>query len=1250
MYLKILFMTLFIFTSIYAETYNYTMGERENQIQNTKLTHDNKYLEIVINGNFISKSNFELFINSDDNEATGYSKSGKIKGAEYLVENHTLFVYAGNGSDWKWTKLGQIESHASTISWNAKVRLSSLELNGGESIEYIAKVMTADWKKSTYGKGSSFSIQTKEEESVFSLTQNGDFSQFSHFSFFIDADKNPNTGYTKGKIKGADFLVEDNGCLYKYPKGATAWKWDKVQDGIVFTHTDTMMQMDISSVLLNNTNFITYYAMALTANWNRNVVFDAKILNHKSNIDNQIITYSELDGNVKNPERGLYANHYLASSAYRGYSTNAGKYSWIVNAGYKVFVEKLVLVDFRDKLISDEYLERVRKDFTFARQNGLKMIVRATYNEHQGDPDAPLDIVLNHIKQLKPIYNEYKDVIMSVEAGFIGAWGEWHHSSNGLNKDNQAKDAIKNALLKAIPSSIPVQFRNPPEIMRWYPTPLNVKDAYSGSAQSRVGFYDDCFNWNASDMGTFTGNSESMKKQKEYISQSSQFTPTVGETCPIDVSRGSTASCEGAIKLAEEIHLTSLGDSGDWHPEWIKPIDVYKNEGCWDEIVRRLGYRFVLKSATFSTITKLGSNFSAEIKIKNNGFASLVNRRDAYIVLENENKRVEFKLNTDPRKWEPNKITTIKFYTKLPNSLIAGTYKVALWLPDFHKNLKYNLKYAIRTANTNTWDSQKGYNILGEVEVISKDTLAVKKNRINSTNISNDNKSLIINVNGSFVPKSNFTLFMNTDNDRNTGYKRADGIDYLVQNHTLFMYSGNGNNWKWTKIGKIKSHMTATSWKAVIPLSVLDLRGKKKITTAVKIFTKDWKIATSSKIKSYTLSEINKDIIPIVIIGPSTTYIGSELNGAIHPDGSDCRLEGWGERLYTYVSNPNFVYNYARPGSSSTSFPEPPEGKNADVQTLYGPNRDHYWAKAVDKMKKLGKGILLIQYGANEPATTNETSFKENIQNYIDKAKELHFTPVLITEIEKRIRNNNGTLWHARANYPKWMKEIAADNNLRVLDLNKKSYDEYSKYTVAQWHEIFTDCSSRWGNHQEENTHYEAKGAKVVASWIKNLACEKQNSMLCKQLQGVPKAFTLSSPNFIPNHGSPIFSWKNVPKGTKSFVLIIDDKSAKDGRLDWVHWSVININKNTRTIAARTVPTASKVGINSNGVNRYSDPTYPDTHKYVAHVYALDAVDVMNAKFFNGAKNFSLLKKYDHKEFERVFSLFILGKSEIISR
>ena len=520
-------------------------------------------------------------------------------------------------------------------------------------------------------------------------------------------------------------------------------------------------------------------------------------------------------------------------------------------------------------------------------------------------------------------------------------------------------------------------------------------------------------------------------------------------------------------------------------------------------------------------------------------------------------------------------------------------------------------------------------------------------NHIYTINMRNSNSDVTFSMNGNFVSGSHPSFFIDSDGDPSTGYTRGaiKGADYLAQdNKTLYRYIGPG--WKWELISdKVKYYFSSTYVSFTIPLEKIG--SPVTINYTGRVSSKNWN-------RNHDYASMKKAVLntrlPILIIGPSTVYIGSELNEAVHPDGSDCRLEGWGQRFYFYAKDHDAVYDYARPGSSSTDFPEPPDGKSADVQTLYGPNRDHYWEKVVEKMEALKKGILLIQYGANEPSTTDEVIFKANIQRYIDKAKELNFIPVLITEIEKRKRDNNGILIHSRGDYPKWMKEIGAENNLQVLDLNTKSYQEYSKYSDKEWDRYFTDCLGRW-NHKKQDTHYEAKGAKSVASWIRDLACKDKNSKLCKQLiLGTPASFVLHSSNFIPEHGSPVFSWEDVPKGTKSFVLIIDDYDAKDGTLNWVHWSLINIDKNIRSIKRDRIPEGSKVGINSNGFRGYAEPKFPHQHKYVAHLYALDTADVTNAKFFNGARHFSLEKKYDHKEFEKIFGLFILDKAEVSSK
>ncbi len=275
----------------------------------------------------------------------------------------------------------------------------------------------------------------------------------------------------------------------------------------------------------------------------------------------------------------------------------------------------------------------------------------------------------------------------------------------------------------------------------------------------------------------------------------------------------------------------------------------------------------------------------------------------------------------------------------------------------------------------------------------------------------------------------------------------------------------------------------------------------------------------------------SKKQIPIVIIGPSTVYIEKypdNKNPFRHySDDSSCRLYGWGELLPEVLKEPNSVYNFAQPGATAQTFLIAPEKRKKNEQILFGPNRDHYWAKAKEKMQILKNGILLIQFGGNDKRVLEEkynhdnvrieTAFKDSIQFYIDEAKSLNFTPVLISSIERRSFDKNGNLKKSRGDFPQWMRELAQTNGLEFLDLNQKSFDEYSKYNQDELNSKFADCYNKWRYNDlvrnyhlskeeakkeaREDTHFERKGARIVAGWIKDLACEDKESLLCKQFR-----------------------------------------------------------------------------------------------------------------------------------------------------
>ena len=92
---------------------------------------------------------------------------------------------------------------------------------------------------------------------------------------------------------------------------------------------------------------------------------------------------------------------------------------------------------------------------------------------------------------------------------------------------------------------------------------------------------------------------------------------------------------------------------------------------------------------------------------------------------------------------------------------------------------------------------------------------------------------------------------------------------------------------------------------------------------------------------------------------------------------------------------------------------------------------------------------------------------------------------------------------------------------------------------------------------------------------------------------------------------SPLVSWQNVPAGTQSLVLILDDPDAPAGT--FTHWIVYNIPPATRGIPgtqpnAAALSNGARQGDNSAGNIGYFPPCPPPgkPHRYVFTIYAVD--------------------------------------------
>jgi hypothetical protein len=406
-----------------------------------------------------------------------------------------------------------------------------------------------------------------------------------------------------------------------------------------------------------------------------------------------------------NPERGFYQVNEVQTSSWQALSQ-----TWLQNLrtqnGVSLVFQMIYLDKFASADLSQSFLDALAADFTTMRKAGVKAVVRFAYTANSTKPygDASKARVLGHIKQLKPVLFANSDVIAVLQAGFIGAWGEWYYTDsfgdNGTISASQWTDRqeVVNALLDALDLGRPIQVRTPAFKQHFYGVAaLTSAEAFTGVAKARVGHHNDCFLASADDQGTYSN----VTADKAYLAQENLYLPQGGETC----ATSSFSGWSNAQADMSNLHWSFLNSA--YHPDvlagWGTNIDIAK---------RQLGYRLSLEAGLFATQAPAGSAFDVQFTIRNDGFAPPFGPRELNLILRGTRASYIAKLPDDPRRFLPGAASTIARSICLPQAAPAGAYALLLALADPVPALSARPEYAIRLANQGVWEASTGYNDL----------------------------------------------------------------------------------------------------------------------------------------------------------------------------------------------------------------------------------------------------------------------------------------------------------------------------------------------------------------------------------------------------------------------------------------------------------------------------------------------------------------------------------------------------------
>jgi Domain of unknown function (DUF4832)/Domain of unknown function (DUF4874)/Secretion system C-terminal sorting domain len=425
--------------------------------------------------------------------------------------------------------------------------------------------------------------------------------------------------------------------------------------------------------------------------------------------------------NFANPERGFWKPEYPVNNPLVLSNLNNFR-----SSGFSMVDCRYVISAFKTVPFTQAFLNQFQQDLNTCRQAGLKMIPIFMYNESEQETDAAYTVVLNHLDQLKPIVQSNADVIAYWGGGFIGAWGEWHTSSNNLINNacfatvNSNTIGIHNKILEILPKTRMTVVRTPRQWFGFYGRQsVSTAEAFTQTDKSRTGFKNHYFSGNLTDGTTwmmptvtcqYEDNADTINKLQTFVRNQCAYTVYEMECDTYLPSTDPVYSGTTALKKMEYQRLSTGNVVFN-----STMINRWKSENVFDEMSRRMGYRFRLINSSFPTATAQGSNLSFNFTIKNDGFASPYNSRDAELVLRAKSNGAitRIKINSDPRFWLPdNDNILVNETVTIPANLATGEYDLLLNFPDPLASINTRPEYSIRLANQNIWETTTGYNSL----------------------------------------------------------------------------------------------------------------------------------------------------------------------------------------------------------------------------------------------------------------------------------------------------------------------------------------------------------------------------------------------------------------------------------------------------------------------------------------------------------------------------------------------------------
>ncbi|MFN8289903.1 MAG: rhamnogalacturonan acetylesterase [Chitinophagaceae bacterium] len=184
---------------------------------------------------------------------------------------------------------------------------------------------------------------------------------------------------------------------------------------------------------------------------------------------------------------------------------------------------------------------------------------------------------------------------------------------------------------------------------------------------------------------------------------------------------------------------------------------------------------------------------------------------------------------------------------------------------------------------------------------------------------------------------------------------------------------------------------------------------------------------------------------------------------------------GWGMPFVYFWDSSVTIVNRAKNGRSTKTFIS--EG---------------LWKSITDEARP--GDYVFIQFGHNDESPDKKEryatpdTFRMNLTRFVKETREKGATPILLTPVSRRKFDSTGTALETHKDYSAYVKEVAAKENVLLIDLDTKSRELYQELGKNDSKLLFLQLKP--GEHpnypegKEDNTHFNELGARLIAQLI----------------------------------------------------------------------------------------------------------------------------------------------------------------------